>query len=310
MVVSRSLLEAAFSILQTPEIPDKVQRTLEVAAAWRSGSLDVVGEPHEEWTPRHPARPTTVSIVDPAHVPKRGGAGNLENKVALVHSLAHIESWAIDLSWDIILRTPFVYPKWQELPVDFWTDWVVVAEDEARHFTTLEARLQELGSHYGALPAHEGLWESAAETAHCLKARLAIVHMVHEARGLDVTPRTLQKMRSLGDSCSADLLQVIYQEEITHVKAGCRWFAHICALEGVDVFPTFHELVRCHFRGNLKPPFNTEAREQAGMVEEYYMPLVHAPKPAKLKDGDAITPVLTSVEVSEASPPASVVTPS
>ena len=40
-----------------------------------------------------------------------------------------------------------------------------VAEDEARHHCLLAERLRELGSHYGALPAHDGLWETAMQTA-------------------------------------------------------------------------------------------------------------------------------------------------
>ena len=42
-----------------------------------------------------------------------------------------------------------------------------VAEDECRHFQLLEKRLEQTGSHYGALPAHDGLWESAWETGQC-----------------------------------------------------------------------------------------------------------------------------------------------
>eukprot|EP00669_Euglena_mutabilis_P010655 TRINITY_DN5381_c0_g1_i1.p1 TRINITY_DN5381_c0_g1~~TRINITY_DN5381_c0_g1_i1.p1 ORF type:complete len:291 (-),score=88.69 TRINITY_DN5381_c0_g1_i1:220-1068(-) len=248
-----TLLEAAHAVLRTPELPAKVALTLAAAEAWRRGTLAAVGAPSDAFDLGSPARPSGVHIVDPAHVPKRGGAGNLDNKVALVHSLAHIESWAIDLSWDLILRTPFVYRDWAALPREYWSEWVIVAEDEARHFRMLDQRLRELGSHYGALPAHEGLWESATDTAHCLKARLAIVHMVHEARGLDVTPKTMQKMRSLGDKQSADLLETIYKEEITHVTAGCKWFAHVCGREGLEPYGCFHALVRRHFRGNLKP---------------------------------------------------------
>lgn len=46
-----------------------------------------------------------------------------------------------------------------------------------------QARLEAMGSHYGALPAHDALWHSAEATAHSLPARLAVEHCVHEARG-------------------------------------------------------------------------------------------------------------------------------
>lgn len=70
------------------------------------------------------------------------------------------------------------------MPREFFTDFVKVAQDEGRHFSLLSARLQELGSHYGALPAHDGLWDSAMATSNDLLARLAIEHCVHEVRYL------------------------------------------------------------------------------------------------------------------------------
>jgi uncharacterized ferritin-like protein (DUF455 family) len=51
-----------------------------------------------------------------------------------------------------------------------------------KHFNLLEKRLNELGSFFGALPVHNGLWESATVTKENFLSRLAIVHMVHEAR--------------------------------------------------------------------------------------------------------------------------------
>ena len=82
-----------------------------------------------------------------------------------------------------------------------------VAEDECRHHELLRARLEEMGSFYGAFPAHDALWDSAAATAHSLPARLAIEHCTHEARGLDVMPATIHKFRVNGDEATAKLLE-------------------------------------------------------------------------------------------------------
>lgn len=40
-----------------------------------------------------------VKLVSPSLMPKLGKAGSLQSRQAIVHSLAHTESWAIDLSW-------------------------------------------------------------------------------------------------------------------------------------------------------------------------------------------------------------------
>jgi len=194
-------------------------------------------------------------------MPKRGG-GSLANRISLLHSLVHIENVAIDLTWDIISRFTA-----SNLPSEFYDDFVKVAEDEARHFGLLNQRLNELGSSYGDLPAHAGLWESAQQTAHDLYARLAIEHMVHEARGLDVTPGTIEKFRSGGDTQTADLLSIILKDEITHVSAGLKWFTYLCKRDSKDPIPTFMEYVRANFRGKLKPPFNEEARLAADSID-------------------------------------------
>ena len=167
-----------------------------------------------------------MTLVEPSKTPKLGKGGTPESRIAILHSLAHIESWAIDLSWDVIAR----FGAARRMPKAFFDDFVEVAADEARHFSRLAARLQALGSHYGALSAHDGLWNSAAETSGSLEARLVIEHCVHEARGLDVLPATIGKFRNGGDAESAELLErVILPEEVTHCAAGVRWFTFLCA---------------------------------------------------------------------------------
>ncbi len=267
--------DAARAVLTTAAPMDKVRLTRVHATAWAEGRLsaDVPVLP-----PDRPARPDRPELLLPRDMPKRGRGGNAQNRVALLHALAHIELNAIDLAWDLVSRFAGV-----GLPKGFTDDWVRVADDEARHFQMLEERLNALGASYGDLPAHDGLWQAATETAHDLAARLAVVPMVLEARGLDVTPDTVRRLRAFGDNDSADLLQTIHDEEIHHVAAGRRWFNHLCAQRGVEPVALWQELVTRHFRGGLKRPFNTESRMLAGFGPEYYEPITPAlpPRPAR-----------------------------
>ena len=155
-------------------------------------------------------------------------------------------------------------------PRDFIDDWLGVGADEAMHFALLDRRLRTLGSHYGALPAHDGLWEAAEETAHDAAARLAVVPMVLEARGLDITPATVARFEGVGDHASARILQRIYSDEIRHVGAGTKWFDRVARESDSDPVTLWKSLVAQHFRGNLKPPFNDSARSAAGLTQEYY----------------------------------------
>jgi uncharacterized ferritin-like protein (DUF455 family) len=259
---ANSLAEAAAHILATADPAEKVRLSARAAAAWQRGGLPP-GSASD--LPDRPARPAHPPLLPPSEVPRRRINTATRGRVALLHALAHIELNAIDLAWDIIAR--FATP---ELPKRYFTDWVHVAAEEARHFSLLSQRLAELDAAYGDLPAHDGLWDSAIATRHDLAARLAVVPLVLEARGLDVTPAMTAKLRAAGDDRSADILDVIYQEEIGHVRIGHRWFAFVCAARGLAPESAWRGYVATYFKGELKPPFNAEARTAAGIPEAWY----------------------------------------
>lgn len=261
----QSLAEGAVAVLETGDTRQKATLGRAVVAAWRDGTISDIGTAAP---PDRPARPPLPALRPPREVPKRKITTAPAGRIALLHALAHIELNAIDLSWDIIARY-----TGHDLPDGFYTDWMKVADDESKHFLLIADRLEELGSHYGALNAHDGLWGAATETAHDLLARLSIVPLVLEARGLDVTPTMVTKMRDVGDEASADILQIIFDDEITHVAVGKRWFDHVCDREGKPRIETWQHLVRTHFRGGVKPPFNIPARELAGFAAAFYVPL-------------------------------------
>lgn len=147
-----------------------------------------------------------------------------------------------------------------------------MALDESKHFTLLTARLVALSptTPYGSMPVHAALWESATATSQSLRSRLAIIHLVHEARGLDVNPGTIEKFRRAKDDESVEVLGIIHADEVTHVTAGHRWFTWMCEREGLDPIQTFRDEVKKNFRGDVKGPFNVEDREKAGMTREFY----------------------------------------
>ena len=222
--------------------------------------------------PDRPARPARPPLLPPREMQRRRNLGGMAGRIALIHALAHIELNAIDLGWDIIARF-----SGEDLPRQFFDDWVGVAAEEAEHFALLDARLTALGSEYGALPAHDGLWEAAAATSGDLLARLAVVPLVLEARGLDVTPAMIARLEQAGDQESAAILRRVYHDEIGHVAVGARWFGQLCGTHCLDPAATFHDCVRRCFAGSLKPPFNRAARDAAGLPAEFYQPLAGGP---------------------------------
>jgi uncharacterized ferritin-like protein (DUF455 family) len=93
------------------------------------------------------------------------------------------------------------------------------------------------------------------------------VPRVLEARGLDVTPAMIVKLRAIGDSESAAILELILREEIAHVAAGSRWFVWCCERDGVSPQPTFVALIDGVAKGSIRGPFNRDARLAAGFDE-------------------------------------------
>ncbi|MCI4662975.1 MAG: ferritin-like domain-containing protein [Neomegalonema sp.] len=234
-----------------------------LAAQWFAGGLPIgQSEP-----PDRPARPSKPDLLAPKDMPRRR-PGTEKGRGALLHAIAHIELNAIDLHWDIIARFTHV-----PFPKGFYDDWALAADQEAKHFELLSARLAAQGMAYGDLPAHDGLWQAAEETCEDLPGRLAVVPMVLEARGLDVTPDMIALFEKTGESETVAALQVIYAEEVGHVAYGSKWFHFLCGRHNLDPKETFHRLVRQYFRTTLKPPFNEEKRAEAGLPPDFYWPL-------------------------------------
>jgi uncharacterized ferritin-like protein (DUF455 family) len=262
-----SLTSGAVAILATADPAAKASASRRLAEIWRAGGLDV----GDSVPPPRPARPVRPQLRPPKEMPKRRAFGSPAGRIALLHAVAHIELNAIDLAWDIVARF-----CGEALPRAFFDDWVGVAVEEATHFELLAQRLADFEARYGDLPAHDGLWETAAATADDLLARLAVVPLVLEARGLDVTPEMAATLERVGDPESAAVLRRIYCDEIDHVAAGVRWFDELCRARGLIPEETFRGHVRRYFKGELKPPFNQEARAAAGFPARYYEPLVRA----------------------------------
>jgi uncharacterized ferritin-like protein (DUF455 family) len=256
-----SIAEACRAVLLAAEPYEKVRRARAAARAWRRGALAFE---FDISMPDRPARPGRPELVSANCMPKRGRGGSERGRIAMLHALAHIEFGAIDLAFDMAGRFGAAFPR------AFADDWISVGADEAIHFVLLDRRLRSLGSGYGALPAHDGLWEAARETAHDVLARLAVVPMVLEARGLDVTPATVERFEMAGDRRSAAVLSRIYRDEIRHVAIGTSWFKSACESRKIAVVAEWQRLVRAHFRGSLKPPFNDSARDEAGLSREFY----------------------------------------
>ena len=255
--------DAVRAVLEASDPRVKASLARQAVADWSHGALGVDTQAPSNW-PDRPARPDRPTLLAPRNMPTRK-LGSEKGRAAQIHALAHIELNAIDLACDMAGRFCD-----RGLDDSFYGDWLSIAADEARHFLMLEKRLNDMGLAYGDFPAHDGLWEAAYDTRHDLAARLAIVPMVLEARGLDVTPGMIKRFNKAGDTATVSILETIYEDEKSHVSAGVKWFHEVCSSEKIDPTQCFHNKLNDYFKGKLKPPFNEAARTAAGMPLAFY----------------------------------------
>ena len=252
------LFESTDRCLSLSSAEEKCSAVTDLAAAVASGTFEF--DIHTPVTPIGVAgRPAKPELVEPSKVPRRR-LGSDAGRAALVHAITHIEFNASNLALDAAFR-------FRDMPRQYYLDWISVAADEARHFQLLSTRLETLGHSYGDFPAHNGLWEMAQRTADDCLERMALVPRVLEARGLDVTPGMIKRLTSVGDDETVRILEIILDEEVRHVEIGSHWFRICCDQRGVEPESTFLRLLKDHFGGSLRGPFNISARIQAGFTQ-------------------------------------------
>jgi uncharacterized ferritin-like protein (DUF455 family) len=254
-----SIFEQALLCLKVEDPVQKVEATLALQENWLNQNLKINNLGSVVPLPV-PGRPDKPELVDPRDVPRRKFT-SLKGRLTLVHAIAHIEFNAINLALDAVYR-------FQNMPEQYYTDWCLVAAEEAQHFTMLSNYLKCHGAGYGDFPAHNGLWEMAVKTDADVLVRMALVPRVLEARGLDVTPGMINKLQATGDTQLITILQKIFDDEIGHVRIGTHWYQTLCKERNFEPDKTFLELIEKYMQGAKFGPFETEARIEAGFSKE------------------------------------------
>ncbi len=208
-----------------------------------------------------PSYSSVLNVVLPKQVKQRKYFDTIEGKQILLHTIAHIEYSAIDLAIDASLRFP-------NMPKDFYDDWLEVANDEVRHFEMIESVMHQTGVSYGDFEVHTNLFEAMKNTT-TLVERMAIVPRYLEANGLDQNPKIIKKLESNPDKLNQQILELLYiilEEEVDHVKKGDKWFKYACEQENLEPNSTYIELLEKYYPGSTQKHLhlNFEARKKAG----------------------------------------------
>jgi len=260
--------ELAYHALMNNTIEEKIKLTQQLYALSVNHQLDYSDAFPIQKTP-NPGSPQKPELVRFQSVPRRDSSDL--GFINTIHAICHIEFNAINLALDAIYR-------FQDMPEPFYQDWIQVAFEEAKHFSLLSAYLLKLGYQYGDFDAHDGLWQMTTDTDYDVLARMALVPRVLEARGLDATPKIQKRFKHSNFSHMVDILDIIFKDEINHVKIGNTWFHYLCQQRQVDPLTTFDKLVKKHIGAQLRGPFNIEARKLANFSQQELDYLCHFQK--------------------------------
>jgi uncharacterized ferritin-like protein (DUF455 family) len=246
--------------LKENDAAEKAAGVRSMAQLWAEGKIGLDTEvlmSGDRTIPGHPAKP---ELVSPLTV-KRRAMNTPEGRAAMIHALVHIEFNAINLALDALWR-------FADMPREYYSDWLQVADEEALHFTLLSEHLKGLGFYYGDFSAHNGLWDMAVRTQHDVLTRMALIPRTMEARGLDVVPGMRAKLIQAGDIAVGPILDIVMRDEIGHVAFGNRWFNYLCEQRGLAPEATYANLVAEYNSVPQRGPFNLEARRAAGFSEQ------------------------------------------
>ena len=172
---------------------------------------------------RDPARETCFEIVHlHDEIPDIGGLGP-EHRRQRVHREYNQEVQNLEIG--ALCLADFPEAPWElrlELARQCW--------DEARHAALYYRRLQEMGGWKGMFPIANLDW-SVVAMLDSLVARLAVQHRTFEAGSLDSVERAIPQWRQMGDDATADIMEAVDADEISHVHFANQWLKHLTDAE-------------------------------------------------------------------------------
>jgi len=211
---------------------------------------------------KNPSYNNFCNIVPQREVPQRKNLASKEGQIILLHAIAHIEYSAIDLALDACYR-------FQKMPIAFYQDWMKVADDEIRHFMMISELLETYNITYGDIDVHKSLFEACMKTQDLIP-RMALIPRYMEANGLDANAMMIDKLKKNQNTQEIiNLLEIILEEEVDHVKKGDIWYKYACNEKenfSCDYFQIVNSIYPNSFKTNKN--INIQARKKAGFSDE------------------------------------------
>lgn len=168
--------------------------------------------------PKRPLRAANIQFSNKQlRFPK--GAFHLDEKKAIaLHSFANHELLAIEM----MAAALAIYPHHTDELKRFKKGILVSLRDEQKHFQLYVKRLQQLGYEFGDFPLNDFFWRQMHELDTPSKY-LAVMSLTFEAANLDFAKSYRDIFLQYDDPQTANILNIVYEDEITHVNLGARY---------------------------------------------------------------------------------------
>lgn len=217
--------------------------------------------------PDYPGRPDALRLQGdgPRHKVAFPGLHELENprtRGHVLHFFANHELLALELMALMLLRFP-------EAPASFRMGIFHTMVEEQGHLRMYRERMEMADVEFGEIPVNAFFWRTLRDMQSPLDF-VTGMSMTFEQANLDFAGYYARAFRRVGDIETADVLDIVYEEEIGHVHHGVVWFDRWRPREK-SRFRAFEVLLP----EGISPvrakgtDFDIEARRKAGLDEDF-----------------------------------------
>ncbi len=211
-----------------------------------------------------PGRPAELAIVPgrAGRVPPLAGMRDRGQRARILHALANHELQAIELfAWALL-----AFPS---APEAFRRGLLAILADEQRHMGLYIERLAAHQTAFGAHPVTGHFWHKLDHFRTPLRFCCAM-GLTFENANLDFANEYAAAARAAGDEETARVLELVHDDEISHVRFGWVWMNKLAEPQS-EAWQTYvanleWPLSPARARGKT---FSAEARRRAGIDDDF-----------------------------------------
>lgn len=214
--MNTTVMDWAKQLLLAPDLASKLS-TLSITAPmgiWDSSFR----------LPSTPGRDDRLAFSDKKiKFPKQNALDRALPRAQAIHSFANHELLAIEMMASALL----IYPHSETNPesIRYKRGIMSALRDEQKHLTLYIKRIQELGYDFGDFPLNDFFWRQM-DRLKTPASFLSLMALTFESANLDFALFYEEKFREVGDFQTADVLKIVFEDEITHVALGAHWLSN------------------------------------------------------------------------------------